>query len=352
RKTPSSVPVTRTALALLRPAKRLSCHDHASVTSLDFDDSGQFLLSAAADRTIQLYDCHKGVRQREVQSQKYGAHLARFTHDGLSCLYASTPAVGGAGPDHAVRLLLLALKSYLRYFRGHTDQVVLLEMNPVSRTFLSAAADHTVKTWDLRALQPLGSVGTARAAQVAFDPHGVVFAVAEAPQPAAEPGCVALYSTAACDRGPFLRVLLAAASPDAWTRAEFSNTGRWLLVATALARHLVLDALLGRLRATLEVDAHAAPGWMRFQYASAGAACFSADGRHVFAGHVDGSVALFDLAALAPDAADDAPPVTVRPCAMLPSRQGIPKVVAFNPRLLALATADSSVVLWSPPADD
>lgn len=350
KKTPSSVPITDTVLASLRPAKKISHHENASVTSLDFDLSGQYLISAGVDKTIQLYDCYKGTRYKEIQSQKYGAHLARFTPEDLSCLYVSTPVVqNSADPDHAIRHLLLTTKSYLRYFKGHKDQVLLLEMNPVTRSFVSASADHTVKTWDLRTSAPTGSVGTGQAAFVAYDPHGIVFAVAKQPLSAFEKGSVAFYNVASIERGPFLTKSVDGAPAETWTKIEFSNNGRFLLIATDLPQHYVLDAILGKLLATLVVDSRAATSWMQFQYISSGAACFSPDGKHVFAGNVNGNLALFDLSLLKTDSQEH---VTLRPCNILPNKHGIPKVLAFNPKLLQLVTADTNVIFWSPTLED
>ncbi|KAJ8139164.1 hypothetical protein OY671_007624, partial [Metschnikowia pulcherrima] len=133
------------------------------------------------------------------------------------------------------------------------------------------------------------------------------------------------------------------APAETWTKAEFSNNGRYLLIATNSPQHYILDAISGKTLATLSVDSSAAANWMQFQYVSSGSACFSPDGKHVFAGHINGNVALFDLGVLK----ESKDHVTLRPFKMLPSKEGIPKVAAFNPKLLQLATADTSVVLWS-----
>lgn len=349
KKTPSSVPVTDVVLASFRPSKKLSYHENASITSLDFDVSGQYLISSGVDKSIQLYDCYKGTRHKEIQSQKYGAHLAKFTNEDLSCLYVSTPVQNGPEPDHAIRHLSLTTKSYLRYFKGHKDQVLLLEVNPVSRTFLSASADHTVKNWDLRTSMPMGSIGTGQASLVAYDPHGIVFVVAKQPLSAFESGSVEFYNAASFERGPFLTKPVSGLPAETWTKVEFSNNGRFLLIATNLPQHYILDALLGRLLATLVVDAQAAASWMQFQYLSSGSACFSPDGKHVLAGNVNGNVALFELTSLKGDVQEH---VTLSPCNVLPNKHGIPKVVAFNPKLLQMATADTNVVFWSTTLED
>lgn len=339
KKSASSLTLSPAVLGTLRPAKRLGYHDGASVTCLDFDDLGQFLLSSGVDKSIQLYDCHKGTRHKDVQSQKYGAHLARFAHHDLSCLYASTPLVGDDA-DHLVRHLSLASKSYLRYFRGHKDQVLALDVNPVADTFLSALADHTVKHWDLRTSAPTGSVGVAATSVVAFDPHGVVFAVGHGPVDG-RPGSVAFYDVGSFQKGPFLTASVGAAG-ETWTKLEFGNNGKYVLVGTDLPRHYVVDALLGKLATTLVV-ADAPPGWMRFEYATAGSVCFTPDGKHVLAGQPLGAVALFSLATLKTD-----PTPELRPFKLLDGRQGVAKVLAFNPRLFTLASADDAVVLWTP----
>lgn len=332
----SSVAIDSRTLGSLRPAKNLPYHDNASITSLDFDGSGQYLVSAGVDKSIQLYDVHKGVRHKDIQSQKYGAHLARFTNHDLNCLYASTPGVADDA-DHSVRYLSLTSKAYLRYFKGHKDQVTALEVNPVTDTFISAARDHTVKLWDLRTPHATGNVSTDCAA-VAYDPHGMVFAVAGTGPDGSH---VSLYDAAAYERGPFV----SAPVPDgSKTRMDFGNNGKYLLAVTDSAHHYVLDALLGKHVATLAVTPQQNPGWLAFDYVSAGSACFTPDGKWVLAGTPDGNVAVFDLSAvksLGPDK-------VLRPQTTLAGGVGPSKLVAFNPKLLSIATADNLVVLWAP----
>lgn len=65
-----------------------------SITSLDFDDQGELLVTACDDETLQLYNCRDGTHTKTLFSKKYGAHLARFTHHSSSILYASTKVDG------------------------------------------------------------------------------------------------------------------------------------------------------------------------------------------------------------------------------------------------------------------
>ncbi|RCK66554.1 Set1 complex component swd2 [Candida viswanathii] len=84
-----------------------------------------FNTKATSHKSIQLYDCHKGTHVKDIQSQKYGAHSARFTHEELNCLYVSTPEgalpprnITTGGENDTIRYLSLNNNQYIRYFKG------------------------------------------------------------------------------------------------------------------------------------------------------------------------------------------------------------------------------------------
>ena len=117
----------------------------ARINSIDFSKDGELLLTAGDDCRVCLYSCQHGTRQHVSQCRKYGVDSARFTHDPLSVIAASRNDF-----DDAIRYLSLHDNRYLRFFKGHTDRVVALEMSPKEDSFASAAADDTVRLWDLR----------------------------------------------------------------------------------------------------------------------------------------------------------------------------------------------------------
>ena len=61
---------------------------------------------------------------------------------------------------------------------GHTKQVVSVSMSAKTDQFLSAAADHTIRLWDLRTNQCNGVVRCATTPAVAYDAQGLIFAAA------------------------------------------------------------------------------------------------------------------------------------------------------------------------------
>jgi COMPASS component SWD2 len=64
------------------------------VTSLDFDDQGEYIVASGDDDIIQIFDIKGGKSTKSVPSKKYGAHLARFTHHSRQVLHASTKVDG------------------------------------------------------------------------------------------------------------------------------------------------------------------------------------------------------------------------------------------------------------------
>ncbi len=64
------------------------------MTSVDFDDTGELALVSRDDDTLQIYNCKEGKHAKELKSQKYGVHLARFTHHAQAVIYASTKVDG------------------------------------------------------------------------------------------------------------------------------------------------------------------------------------------------------------------------------------------------------------------
>ncbi|ODV77502.1 member of Set1p complex, histone methyl transferase [Suhomyces tanzawaensis NRRL Y-17324] len=338
----STVVITDKILATCRPTKRFDYHDKASITSLDFDDSGQYLISAGIDKSVQLYDVHKGTHSKDIKSQKYGAHLARFTHNALQYLHASTPTEK-AEVDHAIRFSDLSNNQYLRYFKGHKGQVTSIEVNPLENTFLSTGYDHTVKMWDLKSSAPIGNLDIGMESVLAYDPQGLVFAVG-----CSSSGQISLYNTAYFDKGPFLRVNVPVTT--SWNKLEFSNNGKLILVSTNGPLHFILDAFLGQILTTLDTNSDPIP----YGYPSTGSCTFTPCGKFVLAGTSSGKVSLFDLNQIKSTDGDvhvvhdDTNPTRLTPFKVLNANGGIPKIVAFDPKLFTFATADNTVALWQP----
>jgi COMPASS component SWD2 len=329
------------------------------VTSLDFDDHGEFVVTSGDDDIIQVYDVKGGKPSKSVPSKKYGAHLARFTHHSRQVLHASTKVDGTlhgvcftASCLHYVdslRLLDLHTESYVRYLSGHTDKVTCLALSPGSDAVISCSKDDTVAIWDTGSRHLQGKLKLSTPYLVAFDPSASVIAIASQ-----STSSVLLYDFRNYDKAPFATFDLAAYeeryTPStrgrAWTRLEFSNDGKFLLVGTDYHGHFILDAYDGSLKAFLVgrngSPGRAAPVSTTGKPLGQGDACFSPEGRYVIGGSGDHQDMLVWDLQQAPDTNH-----FLQPATKLPHR-GRTAILEYNPRFNMIASADKDVFFWLP----
>ncbi|RPA85781.1 WD40 repeat-like protein [Ascobolus immersus RN42] len=318
------------------PKTSNSRSDPPEVTCLDFDDQGEYCIASTSDETLQLYDCKLGKFQKTLYSKKYGVHLAKFTHSNSQVIYASTKE------DDTLRYLSLHDNSYIRYFRGHKGKVTTLEFSPVDEHFLSGSLDGTVRIWDLRSQSVQGSLSLSAPHLVAFDPMGIIFAVA-----CHRDASVYLYDARNFDRSPFatfrvedneyLNTLSYPPTMPKWSKLEFTNDGKRILLGTKGLAHYVLDSYNGQLINRLHRNA--AP---RTERETSGDCCFSPDARYVVGGDGQKNLVVWDTF-VKPEKGLSLWPVHGEEYA-----KDAAGVVVFNPRHALIATANKEVAFWLP----
>jgi COMPASS component SWD2 len=300
------------------------------------------MVSAADDETMTIFDIKEGKQTKNIPSKKYGVHLAKFTHHSRQVLFASTKQ------DDSLRLLELHNESFVRYFSAHQAQVTCVALSPANDQFLSCGNDDQVCLWDLNSRSPQGKLKLITPYLAAFDPAAQVMAIASQ-----STSSILLYDVRHFDKSPFatfdMDELEARWTPTtkgrAWTKLEFSNDGKSLLVGTDYHGHFVLDSFGGTLKSFLvgktNGTGRAAPISTSGKPLGSGDSCFSQDGRFVIGGTGDApDLLLWDL--------QQANESSQEPTAQLKS-QGIKSaIVQVNPRYNMLATADTGVTLWRP----
>lgn len=356
---PNSQPVTITStidaksLSTLQATKLFNYHQGASITSLDFDDNGQFLVSSGIDKSIQLYDCNKGTHIKNIQSQKYGVHSAIFTHEELNCLYLSTPEnplTEENLDDNSIRYLSLNSNQYIRYFKGHKLQVNNIEINPTdNNTFLSSSSDGTVKLWDFKNTSPVGNIEIGSNSIIGYDPQGIVIGVGAVQN---KKGILKLYNLKNFDKIPFLIKEIDILPEQIWNKLEFSNNGKLILISTDSPEHYILDSFSGDILAIVRLAISSNPdipmNWMKFKYPYTGCCTFSPCGKYLFVGTPKNTINIYDVSNLQPTG-NGRPVILSRTTNVLHTTNcGLPKIVAFNPKLFELASADTTVTLWLP----
>jgi COMPASS component SWD2 len=325
-------------LGNFKPSKAFN-QTASAITSIDFDDSGEHLITASQDETIQLYDVRQGKHLKTLFSKKYGVHLARFTHRSSNCIYASTKG------DDGLRYLSLHDNTYVRYLKGHTGTVDSLEVSPCDDKVISAAQDNTVRLWDLNSPTCHGLLNIPSPSLAAFDPTGQLFAVASH-----RLNSILLYDLRNFDKEPFSTFTLTddlflnkfsfpPRMPD-WTKIDFSNDGKWILIGTTGEGHYILDAFTGEMKYRL--TGHQPTN---ATIPSSGELCFTPDGRYVIAASGKKALSVWDLGNTQAVTRDKSlPPVKVLSLGGVEAA----RVLSFNPKSAMLATADTELIMWLP----
>lgn len=230
-------------------------------------------------------------------------------------------------------------------------------MHPGNDDFISCSKDNTVRLWNAGTKNETGVLYINTPYLAAFDPSGQLFAVGSPSS-----GTVLLYDHRNFDKAPFAEfdIVEACASVDSqnllqgWTKLEFANDGRCILLGTKGGGHFLLDSFNGSLKAYLRkpeggsrrlaageeytLNGNGPPG---SNVEGSGDCCFSQDGRYVIGGTKKG-VVVWDTLSQSQLTDKIMEPLHViedeRPTA----------VVAVNPRFNLFATADQELVFWLP----
>ncbi|GAB0135579.1 hypothetical protein EsDP_00003912 [Epichloe bromicola] len=345
-------------ISSFKPAKLLRREDLRDgrntphVLSIDYDDEGELLMTSASDETIQIYNVKEGRHEKSLLSKKYGVKMAKFTHTNSSIIYASTKQ------NNAIRYLATHDNSFIRYFEGHEGNVTSIAVHPGSDNFISCSQDNTVRLWDTQSRHWQGQLFLRSPYFAAYDPSGMVFAVA-----CPSSGSILLYDVRNYDKAPFATVDVVEQCYQVdqrnlvkgWTKLEFSNDGKSLLVGTSGNGHFLLDAFEGTLKAYL----HKPTGGTRRQAPgdtsptsngnvatsssnldSSGDCCFAPDGRFIISGSKQ-DVFVWDSLSSIPGNK------ILEPMSTLQDKRET-AVVAFNPRFNFFATADQELLFWLP----
>jgi len=259
-------------------------------------------------------------------------------------VYASKVKAASKDPkkDHALRYHSLHDNTYLRYFVGHTDQVVSVSMSAKTDQFLSAAQDKTVRLWDLRTNACSGVVQCRTTPSVAYDLQGLIFAAAT------DDGEVKLYDARGYDKGPFTTFAIgtkdsATGNKPRVTCAKFSPDGELLLMVAGGTMY-ILNAFEGN--EVMRINVGGETGGMGQGKDAAGEtgnnleACWTPDGQYVLSGGADSRVHVWSVK-------------TGGKVAVWGARHaGIPSSVRFAPGMMLAASGctEGGCALWIPQA--
>lgn len=285
------------------------------MNSLEFSRDGSVLCCASDDESIRIYNMELGTESMKLNSKKYGVDLVKFTNSNRTVLHASKKP----GLNDTIRYLSLGENSYLRYFKGHQGQIVSLSVSPSDDGFLSAAEDNTVRLWDLRSTNALGTITKMKRISACFDPAGIVIAVASSIN------TVNLYDRRAFDKEPFA-VSKIERPPFEWSQIEIDRSGKYIYALTDRSA-LLIDAFDGKL---LEEFHHPNPA----EYLTSLA--MSPDSEYLTAGTSDGKMLTWKARSPA------------QPLLTLEGHKAAVMGVKWNPTKAIIASGDTQVRFWIP----
>lgn len=318
-----SVGISKDTLLKFKAVKsfRVSEKEVSPITSICFDYHGQHLLASSASDTMHLYDSVGCRFLNTIASKKYGCHAAKFTHAQSECIYSSTMKT------FDIRHLNLETNQYLRYFVGHGALVSDIQMSPINDSFLSASYDESVRVWDLRTSKAQAIIPTVVPNCIAYDPSGLVFALGNP-----ESNEIGLYNVRQLKNGPFL-VIKVEQGFKQWNKLEFSNDGKYILLASSYGKQLILDAFTGEQLFEL---VGTKPFPLR-EFMDSGSACFTPDGQFTLATDYDGKIAIWNHG-------ESISNRTLKPQGYVQAPEEVcPRTILFNPKYSMFVTADESV---------
>jgi COMPASS component SWD2 len=233
-----------------------------------------------------------------------------------------------------IRYLSVHDNKYLRYFRGHKSKVTQLALSPLNDTFLSVAPSESLCLWDLRTAHLQGRLNLSPSlddpqALAAFDPQGLIFAVASGSK------YLRLYDARNWDRGAFTTFEIASSDSDSaspikqghWNNLQFSPDGKEILIGTGLLTTIgiVLDSFDGNVKGTIE-----SPDSVHFNDLA-----YTSDSKFVLGARSDGQLNVW---------------IPSNPKTIVETIEGISKEpiygLAFNPKFAMLAAVGDGTVFY------
>ncbi|MEM8505749.1 MAG: NB-ARC domain-containing protein [Cyanobacteria bacterium P01_D01_bin.1] len=120
------------------------------VNAVDFHPSGDWLASAAEDRTVRLWNIADGSCRRTINAHDEMVWSAVFSHDGRLLATGSY--------DHTAKLWEVETGECIAVLAGHSEQVLSVTFSPDDALIASTSSDGSVKIWAVesrRCLQTL-----------------------------------------------------------------------------------------------------------------------------------------------------------------------------------------------------
>lgn len=125
-----------------------------AVLAVRFNGDGNYCLSCGKDRTLRLWNPHRGIHIKTYKSHGREVRDVHVTSDNAKLC--------SCGGDRQVFYWDVATGRVIRKFRGHDSEVNAVKFNEYGSVVVSAGYDRSVRTWDCRSqsTEPIQIVDT------------------------------------------------------------------------------------------------------------------------------------------------------------------------------------------------
>eukprot|EP00884_Botryococcus_braunii_P006060 jgi/Botrbrau1/15455/Bobra.43_2s0079.1 len=151
----------RIPTAAPKPGERLACEEVAClkghegpVLAVRFNKKGSYCLSCGKDRSIKLWNPHKGRLIKTYTGHAYDVRDAAIS--------ANNSQFASCGGDRQVFLWDVGTGRTIRKFAGHDGVINALAYGPGDETLVSAGYDQAIRVWDCRSrsFSPIQTIRT------------------------------------------------------------------------------------------------------------------------------------------------------------------------------------------------
>ncbi|XP_074835973.1 WD repeat domain-containing protein 83 isoform X2 [Carettochelys insculpta] len=125
--------------------RNLECKQGA-VRAVRFNVDGNYCLTCGSDKTLKLWNPHKGTLLKTYSGHGYEVLDAAGSFDNSQLC--------SCGADKMVVLWDVASGQVIRKFRGHAGKVNCVQFNEEATVILSGSIDSTIRCWDCRSHRP------------------------------------------------------------------------------------------------------------------------------------------------------------------------------------------------------